>query len=175
MKTKKYVEGTDMLCPVCKHNLSIVDQRNYETLNEHVCSPNDTPSPKDGYGCTNPGCLIKVLEMRWLFDGEGPFTPRFILDRQFVWNKGIQIPKGTWHYEYALHRKRHKDWTFRLTLKNYMLDFELLDTNLKVWKREDEFGFCWKKDLNFHFIRNYKWKKRIAKNFPLKLKEKAAL
>ncbi len=45
-----------MKCPKCKHELEVTRQERLETLGEHVCDPNGTPSLKDLYQCVNIKC-----------------------------------------------------------------------------------------------------------------------
>lgn len=47
-----------MRCPMCKSEL-ILGQglKVYQTLEEHVCSPNDIPCAKEYFMCSNPSCV----------------------------------------------------------------------------------------------------------------------
>lgn len=93
----KYLEGEDMKCPSCGHGLKKLDQGRYETLAEHVGNPNGEISLKDGYGCVNSTCLSAMNEVRWLFDGEGPYGG--------VYGK---IPREEWFPPNTLHAEINK-------------------------------------------------------------------
>lgn len=59
-----------MNCPICKTPLSVVGQKRLETLSEHVCDPNGTPSLKDVYSCNNPSCSVSSKKPMWSEEGE---------------------------------------------------------------------------------------------------------
>lgn len=48
-----------MLCPACRTRLIVTGQARLETLSEHVCDPNGTPSMKDKYECPNVTCATQ--------------------------------------------------------------------------------------------------------------------
>ena len=51
------MKNPPMRCPVCESHLIVTGQARIETLAEHVCDPNGTPSLKDKYECSYKGCL----------------------------------------------------------------------------------------------------------------------
>jgi hypothetical protein len=59
-----------LLCPICERPLEITTKGHYETLSEHVSSPNDTPSLKEGYTCTYEYCIANNLGATWIESGE---------------------------------------------------------------------------------------------------------
>lgn len=58
-----------MKCPHCKTDLVITGQARLETLSEHVCDPNGTPSMKDVYRCPNDLCPCHG-KFSWNSDGD---------------------------------------------------------------------------------------------------------
>lgn len=45
-------------------------QERYQSLSEHVSSPNSEPSLKNGYQCSTPDCIANVACATWTDDGE---------------------------------------------------------------------------------------------------------
>lgn len=58
-----------MKCPICEKELVVTGQERLETLDEHVCSPNDEPCLKDKYECVNRFCSAYGMFM-WNEYGE---------------------------------------------------------------------------------------------------------
>jgi len=60
----------NLLCPVCFNKLIVSGQERLETLSEHVCDPNETPSLKDKYICSKNGCVTRLYDCCWNDYGE---------------------------------------------------------------------------------------------------------
>mgnify|MGYP003451402751 CR=1 FL=1 len=58
-----------MKCPKCKDDLHITGEDHLQTLSEHVCDPNGTPSLKAVYQCVNTNCKC-FRAFAWNSDGE---------------------------------------------------------------------------------------------------------
>lgn len=64
------IEGDiTMRCPYCKSTLTVVRMERLETLDEHVCYPNEQPSLKESFGCINASC-IESNERLWDYSGD---------------------------------------------------------------------------------------------------------
>lgn len=59
-----------MMCPCCQIPLIITHMDRYQSTEEHVSSPNSTPSMKDGYQCMNRFCPGNNMGAVWTSDGE---------------------------------------------------------------------------------------------------------
>jgi CRISPR/Cas system CSM-associated protein Csm2 small subunit len=59
-----------MRCPCCQQPIEITHRDRYQSLEEHVSSPNSEPSLKDGYQCLNEYCIANNLRATWTDDGE---------------------------------------------------------------------------------------------------------
>lgn len=58
-KFAKPLSETEMCCPFCGHPLVKRGSKRLETMSEHVCDPNGTPSEKPAYYCENEECRYK--------------------------------------------------------------------------------------------------------------------
>lgn len=74
-----------MLCPICRTELVVTGQDRLETLSEHVCDPNGTPSMKDKYECPNSSCKAFGV-LCWNDWGERYGSTREITDDLFIGN-----------------------------------------------------------------------------------------
>mgnify|MGYP005621057575 CR=1 FL=1 len=60
---------TQMLCPVCKTELFVVEHLRLQNLSEHVSNPEGLPSLKGVYQCPKDDCIASEDSLRW--DSEG--------------------------------------------------------------------------------------------------------
>lgn len=65
-----------MLCPCCKSEIIIGSEKRYQTLDEHVCSPNDDSPMRLTLICSEPSCITRGHDVFWDADGDmyGGFT-----------------------------------------------------------------------------------------------------
>jgi hypothetical protein len=84
-----------MLCPLCTSRLVAGEPRRYETLEDHVCCPNDTDYPMRGtVVCVNQKCSACWGKIFWADDGEGPYHTHFA---ELPWIDGNPCPFDSWH------------------------------------------------------------------------------
>ncbi len=58
-----------MLCPICSKELVVTGQARLETIEEHVCAPNEEICLKDKYECINEACSA-YNRIMWGEDGD---------------------------------------------------------------------------------------------------------
>lgn len=94
----------NILCPACKARLVFCKRGHYETLDEHVGNPNGIVSKKDTFTCPNEICDVHKHQVKWLFDGEGPFTKYPSPEINYIDNN--DAPFSTWHRQYNAEKER---------------------------------------------------------------------
>ncbi len=113
-------ENEKWYCPVCKSEVVYEKHRNCQTLDEHVCDPNGTPSSKPTYHCSNPKCICNKQKVFWDWYGDmyGGFK---IPDTTFI--NGNDSPFGSHSrkqnveiYKKGLPRQKYLSpwWTLKL-------------------------------------------------------------
>ena len=137
--TKKSV----IFCPVenCKKELVPMDEKHYESLEEHVFDPNGTPSLKTGYGCPAVECDANKLGIRWTDDGSLYIGPLFRKLREVKFVDDNDAPFGTFD-------RRQKVEIYK-TDENY----NIIKTPWFYVKRK----FCYKADEDGNILK--KWSK----------------
>jgi len=63
-------ENEKWYCPVCKFEVVYEKHRNCQTLDEHVFNPNDEPSSKSTYHCSNQKCICNKQKVFWDCHGD---------------------------------------------------------------------------------------------------------
>jgi len=97
----------DIGCPICRTKLVFVIRGHYETLSEHVCPTNETPSFKDAYGCPNKECEANKDNIKWLADGEGAYGGDY--SKKYNYIDGNCAPFRTWSRQYNSEKNvRHR-------------------------------------------------------------------
>lgn len=137
-KVEKRRKKVDMLCPSCKTNLVYVRSSSYETLGEHIFSPNDYVSVKDGYGCPNTKCEAHTHGITWLSDGEGPYG---LESDKVSYIDDNKAPFRTWHRK---HNAEQPTEIFRIWVGKIMLVVKMstkadLDGKKSLLKRRFDF------------------------------------
>lgn len=59
-----------MLCPVCRKELQKWQMLHLQTLDEHICNPNDLPLLKRAYRCPDQKCPTRIYDIFWNRAGE---------------------------------------------------------------------------------------------------------
>lgn len=65
-----------MKCPACRTELVKTSKYRAQSLEEHVCNPNGTPSMKQMYGCPNTDCKCNAI-IDWTGEGEGVYIKSY--------------------------------------------------------------------------------------------------
>lgn len=69
----------NMKCPCCKSEIVIGPKKQYETLDEHVCSPNSESPFRDTLICSNEDCITRKGNAFWDHFGDmygGIYIPK---------------------------------------------------------------------------------------------------
>lgn len=83
-----------MLCPLCTSRLVPGEPRCYETLEDHICQPNDDLPLRPTVWCWNPACEASRIKIFWAADsGEGPYRTNFV---KLPWIDGNPGPFDSW-------------------------------------------------------------------------------
>lgn len=147
-------------CPFCKEKLEKTHQGNYQTLSEHVCSPNETPILKDGFQCTNPDCIANTLTLTWLECGEAYMTFPDFPSRDIHYeqlNYFIKLLKvdenmfaiNSWNYYYNIGKKLIDKFRLSINLGKYrfiLYPKEIGGDNVKVQYKPNLFK--WKLEIH---------------------------
>lgn len=82
-----------MKCPVCTSDLIVTGRERLQTLEEHVFSPDDVPSLKNKYECSDTNCWTRINGIFWNEAGE-KYSKSFIPDKS-VYIGGNDAPFGS--------------------------------------------------------------------------------
>jgi len=119
-----------MLCPICKTTLVPGSQKKYETLADHVCNPNGSPSLRDTFNCPNESCEACKDGIFWADDGEGCYGD---LRKKYPWidnnDQPFDSPHRAIHFQYSYH---DEDRSFIVHRK---VNYESNDHGDKVGKK----------------------------------------
>ncbi len=121
----------NLRCPCCLKPLEVTHRERYQSLQEHVSSPNSTPSLKDGYQCLNNYCVANNLDAAWLEDGDFffrdlPEKVKYVVAREAVQRASKEnqvIAVGSWNYYYEKGQKAIKKRTVFLNF--YLFKIEI--------------------------------------------------
>jgi hypothetical protein len=114
-----------MLCPIC--NSEIIQgsgYRVYQTLEEHVCSPNDPVCPKEYFVCSNSSCVANSF-VYWDEMGES-----YRLNENYFEMKEkypYTVPMNSWAKKKEIELEKHDE------------DFILLNLFFIRWKVKFEY------------------------------------
>ncbi len=114
-----------MLCPICKSELILGEGlKKYETLEEHVCSPNDEPCAKEYFICSNTSCVTHSFVF-WDHMGES-----YRLNTNYLEMKEkypYTVPMNSWAKKKEIELEKHDE------------DFILLNLFFVRWKIKFEY------------------------------------
>lgn len=84
-----------MKCPVCKFELVHNGSARMETLDHHICLPNEDPPMAPKYTCSNDNCST-IDVCFWDQYGEGPFVRVYDKFKEIEFIDNINSPFGSW-------------------------------------------------------------------------------
>jgi hypothetical protein len=137
-------EEKAFLCPACKSTLVPGLAKEYQTLDEHICNPNQESFPeRPTWVCSNGACGA-YTDCFWVEDGEGPYgntKAKWIDDNPYPFN--------------SFHRQSH----FRISYHSEDRSLRLgrLTIRREVHYRSDEFGNKVGKWVKYTFWTPYLW------------------
>jgi len=177
MATPKQYINDQRYCPRC-YSLLILGKglKSYETLAEHVLSPNDAVSPKKYYICSKETCIVNSRGYFWDDYGDAYCDKRLTRDL-FLLGCTSAINSGSRKFEIEEHRLRSIPlfhiYFFKIELERYpitnCIESEIIGYKHKVSMayREDKFWTKYTPGINMLFfsLKLFKdAKKRYLKN-----------
>lgn len=134
----------DIGCPCCGTRLVFMGRERFQTLSEHVMSPNEPVTKKNSFGCPNEYCAAHKEKILWLEDGDGPYSS---------WNKKIKYiddnnaPFRTYHRRLNAEKEKRIRVFRTKHIMIYMNISSKADENGKRhWNKKIKFELSFSKD-----------------------------
>jgi len=109
---------TQLLCPCCREPLRLGSPKRYETLDEHICSPNGSSPVRSTWTCRDGVCAAGATEIFWAQDGEGPYKS---YGTEVPWIDNNPVPFNSYHraihFQCGYHDEDRKFSLGKLTLR----------------------------------------------------------
>lgn len=142
----------NLLCPICKTKLDVIEHGRYQNLSEHCSNPNGLPTLKAIFGCPNEACDAHKDTLRWDSEG-GYYGP--VRSANVPWDKEYAFIDGNDGPFNSYERKANVKQDFRP--KKTLLKIGALRVYLEGHREGNEQGDVVKKWWTWHAT----WKGQI--------------
>lgn len=150
----------DWKCPSCESKITFGEVARYQTLDEHVCSPNSTPKLRRTLICSNRECITRKKNIFW--DEYGDRYGGFLVkDSSFINQNDSPFGSLGRRLNVEVHKKGVKDKTYLSPL----LLFNIYQPVIVFDYTADVTGKVLKKRFHIEYLKRESYSGKKTKEF----------